>query len=152
MQLRFSKPLLGAALLLLATSGCETMIDQRGNLPDEEKVAAIQPGVTSKEAVQQLLGTPTSVGTFDDHTWYYISKRTEQWAFLEPKTVEQKVLIVDFDDQGVVKDLRRSGLEDGRAIQPVARTTPAPGRELSFFEQLFGNLGKFNDTKPNHQI
>jgi hypothetical protein len=35
-------------------------------------------------------------------------------------------------------------LEDGKEITPVARATPAPGRELSFLEQLIGNLGKFN--------
>ena len=29
---------------------------------------------------------------------------------------------------------------------PIARATPAPGRELSFLEQLLGNLGKFNST------
>jgi hypothetical protein len=28
----------------------------------------------------------------------------------------------------------------------VARATPAPGRELSFLEQLIGNLGKFNGS------
>ena len=37
-------------------------------------------------------------------------------------------------------------LEDGKEITPVARATPAPGRELSFLEQLIGNLGKFNGS------
>ena len=50
----------------------------------------------------------------------------------------------DFDDQGVVKAVDHKVLEDGKEISPVARATPAPGRELSFLEQLIGNLGKFN--------
>jgi hypothetical protein len=37
-------------------------------------------------------------------------------------------------------------LEDGKEVTPVARATPAPGRELSFLEQLIGNLGKFNGS------
>jgi outer membrane protein assembly factor BamE (lipoprotein component of BamABCDE complex) len=149
MQARRRHFLFAAALLAAATSGCATMVDQRGNLPDEEKVARIRPGVTTKDAVTQLLGTPTSIGTFDEHTWYYISKRTEQWAFLEPKTVDQQVVIVDFDDAGTVKDIRRTGYDDRRAIVPVARATPSPGKELTFFEQLFGNMGKFNTPATN---
>jgi hypothetical protein len=35
-------------------------------------------------------------------------------------------------------------LVDGKEVVPVARVTPAPGRELTFLEQLIGNLGKFN--------
>lgn len=144
MRNRHLRLTLGCALLAAGLAACATMIDQRGNLPDEEKVARIRPGITTKDTVAQLLGTPTSVSTFDDKTWYYISKRTEQWAFLAPKTLDQQVVIVDFDDAGTVKDIRRTGYDDRRDIQPVARSTPTPGRELSFMEQLFGNLGKFN--------
>jgi outer membrane protein assembly factor BamE (lipoprotein component of BamABCDE complex) len=138
--------LIVAVALTGLAGGCSTFVDQRGNLPDAEKVASIRPGVTTKDAVTQILGTPSSVGTFDDKTWYYISKRTEQWAFLAPKTVDQQVVIVDFDETGTVKDVRRAGLDDKREIQPVARATPTPGREMSFMEQLFGNLGRFNSA------
>ena len=60
--------------------------------------------------------------------------------------IDQQVYIVNFDDQGVVKAIDHKGLEDGKEIVPVARATPAPGRELSFLEQLIGNLGKFNSA------
>ena len=63
--------------------------------------------------------------------------------------LDQQVYIVDFDDQGVVKAVDHKVLEDGKEITPVARATPAPGRELSFLEQLIGNLGKFNGAGPS---
>ena len=56
------------------------------------------------------------------------------------------VYVVNFDDQGVVKAVDHKALEDGKEITPVARATPAPGSELSFLEQLIGNLGKFNGS------
>jgi outer membrane protein assembly factor BamE (lipoprotein component of BamABCDE complex) len=133
---------LGALALLLA--GCAPMIDQRGNLPDETKLASIKPGVTNKEAVSQLLGTPSSVSTFSDKTWYYISRRTETTAFFAPEVVDQQVVKVGFDDSGVVADVERRGLADGRLIDPSPRVTPSAGRELNLFEQLLGNLGRFN--------
>ena len=133
---------LGALALVLA--GCAPMIDQRGNLPDETKLATIKPGVTTKDTVSQLLGTPSSVSTFNDKTWYYISRRTEQTAFFAPDVVDQQVVSVGFDDSGIVRDIERHGLADGRPIEPSPRVTPSAGRELGFFEQLIGNLGRFN--------
>jgi outer membrane protein assembly factor BamE (lipoprotein component of BamABCDE complex) len=120
------------------------MVEQRGNLPDPAKVAQIQPGVTTKETVTQLLGTPSSVATFSDKTWYYISRRTEQLAFFDPDVVDQQVVAIGFDDGGVVRNVARSNLADARQVEPSERVTPAAGRELGILEQLLGNLGRFN--------
>jgi outer membrane protein assembly factor BamE (lipoprotein component of BamABCDE complex) len=137
------------AVLGATLAACATMSDVRGNLPDEERLGQVRPGIT-KESVQQILGTPSSVGTFDDNTWYYISKKTEQWAFKAPKMVEQQVIAVDFDQNGRVRDVRRHGKEEAMAVDPVDRTTPTPGKELGFFEQLFGNLGRFNTPQTRN--
>jgi outer membrane protein assembly factor BamE (lipoprotein component of BamABCDE complex) len=128
----------------VALAGCSGTIDQRGNVPDPAKLAEIQPGVTTKDAISQLLGTPSSVSTFNDKTWYYISRRTEQVAFFDPTVLDQEVVVVAFDDSGIVRDVARRTLTDGRAIEPSARETPAPGHELTFVEQLIGNVGRFS--------
>jgi outer membrane protein assembly factor BamE (lipoprotein component of BamABCDE complex) len=127
-------------------AGCAPMVEQRGNLPTPEKLAEIQPGVTSKDEVIKILGSPSSVSIFNDKSWYYISRRTGQTAFFEPDVLDQQVYIVSFDDQGVVKTVDHKGVQDARAIDPVPRATPAPGRELTFLEQVIGNVGKFNNA------
>jgi outer membrane protein assembly factor BamE (lipoprotein component of BamABCDE complex) len=133
----------GAAALL----SCAPAVDQRGNLPNPDKLAEIHAGSTTKDEVAKILGTPSSVSVFNnDKSWYYISRRTSQTAFLDPDVLDQQVYIVNFDDQGVVKAVDHKVLEDGKEVTPVARATPAPGRELSFLEQLIGNLGKFNGS------
>jgi outer membrane protein assembly factor BamE (lipoprotein component of BamABCDE complex) len=128
----------------VALAGCSGTIDQRGNLPDPAKLAEIQPGVTTKDGISQLLGTPSTVSTFNDKTWYYISRRTEQVAFFDPSVLDQEVVVVAFDDSGVVRDVARRTLADGRAIEPSERETPAPGHQLTFLEQLLGNVGRFS--------
>jgi outer membrane protein assembly factor BamE (lipoprotein component of BamABCDE complex) len=136
-------PISGAAAL----TSCSPSVEQRGNLPNPDKMAEIHAGSTTKGEVAKLLGTPSSVSVFNnDKSWYYISRRTAQTAFFEPDVLDQQVYVVNFDDQGVVKAVDHKVLEDGKEITPVARATPAPGRELSFLEQLIGNLGKFNST------
>jgi len=102
--------------------------------------------VTKKDEVIKILGSPSSVSIFNDKSWYYISRRTGQTAFFEPDVLDQHVFIVDFDDQGVVKTVDHKGVQDARAIDPVPRATPAPGRELTFLEQVIGNVGKFNNA------
>ena len=134
---------LSAAVVL---AGCATTVEQRGNLPPPDEIGQIHPGKTTKDEVAKILGTPSSVGVFDDNSWYYISRRTSQFSFLDPKAVDQQVYIVDFNDQNVVKAVDHKTLKDGQEIAPVARATPAPGRELSFLEQIIGNLGKFNGS------
>jgi outer membrane protein assembly factor BamE (lipoprotein component of BamABCDE complex) len=137
-------PTLAGALLL---AGCTISVDQRGNLPDPDKLAAIQPGTTTKEQVVKVLGTPSSASTFNDDTWYYISRKTKQVAFFSPTVLDQQVYIVDFNDKGVVKNVDHRSLADGEAITPAPGATPAPGRELTFLEQVIGNMGKFNASK-----
>jgi outer membrane protein assembly factor BamE (lipoprotein component of BamABCDE complex) len=139
---------LAAALLALAC--CNNPVDQRGNLPDPEKLAQIKPGTTDKATVTQLLGSPSSIATFDANTWYYISQKTRPVAFFVPERVDQEVVAIDFDDSGIVQDLRRKSMADAATVEPNPKATPAPGREFSVLEQLLGNLGRFSGKQKGN--
>src|SRR5690349_11687991 len=137
--------LAGLVLATALTAGaCTPRIDQRGNKPDEDQVLVINPGVDDKNRVAELIGTPSTISTFDDRTWYYISKRTETTAFLDPQLIDQEVLAITFDEGGIVQNMRIYGPEDGRTIAYVDRKTPTEGNELTIMQQLLGNLGRFN--------
>jgi len=133
----------GVSLALLA-GACSPAIDNRGYVPDKEALERLKPGAQTRNDVADLLGTPSSVTPFSDSTWIYIQSKTSTLAFFQPRVLEQNVVVVDFDDAGIVQDVRRYALEDGKLVDPVSRTTPAPGKELSFLEQLVGNIGRFN--------
>lgn len=132
------------ALVALAAASCSPTIENRGYVPDKEALDRVKPGSQTRTDVSDLLGTPSAVTPFSENTWIYIQSKTSTMAFFEPRVLEQNVVVVDFDDAGLVTDVRRYTLEDGKLIDPVSRTTPSPGKELSFLEQLVGNVGKFN--------
>jgi outer membrane protein assembly factor BamE (lipoprotein component of BamABCDE complex) len=146
----------GLGWLLLASvaalAACSPRIDQRGNLLDPDAVLAVQPGIQTKDQVAQLLGTPSTVATFNDSTWYYVSKRTATTAFFPPDITDQQVLVVKFDDSNVVEKVQIYGMDDAYEIEPVARTTPTYGQRLTILQQLFGNIGRFTkgETKPGY--
>jgi len=140
----FNRLLLASALTLSLLGACSPTIENRGYVPDKEAVEKVKPGSQTRSDVAELLGTPSSVTPFSDNTWIYIQSKTSTTAFFDPKFLEQNVVVVDFDDAGLVQGVRRYTLQDGKVFDPVSRTTPAPGKELSFIEQLVGNVGKFN--------
>lgn len=139
---------IAAGIVALALGGCSLGFnDTRGFVPDEEQLAQLEPGRQNRDDVQQILGTPASQGVFDsEQSWYYIMRKTYQFAFFEPEVLDQKVVVVYFDNDGTLRDIRRYSLEDGMVVDPVTRETPSPGKELGFLEQLVGNLGKFNKS------
>ena len=132
---------------LMALTGCNIPTTQRGNLPKTDALQQVKPGETDKQTVTRLLGTPSTVPTFDDKTWYYISRETKQIAFLKPEVLDQQVVAIRFDDNGIVKEIDRKSLKDARDVTPNPNATPAQGREFTFLEQLIGNFGKFNNSK-----
>ena len=138
------RQLLTASALAALLVACAPNITQRGNLPDPELLSRIQPGSQTRTQVADILGSPSSIATFGEEVWYYISSQTETLAFFEPEILDQKVIAIAFDDAGRVKTIRTYGLEDAQAIDPVSRTTPTGGREFTIIEQLFGNLGRFS--------
>lgn len=149
MDRRLSRILKSTAALTLAvgiaagTAACDRKVAVRGNMPDPEVVVEVQPGYSNRNDVLEILGSPSTVSTFQDDTWFYIGYRTEQFAFLEPEVVDRSVLVVAYNDAGVVDDTRLYTVEDGEIIDPVSRETPTEGRELTILQQLFGNIGKF---------
>ena len=107
------------------------------------------PGSSTRSTVSELLGSPSTVATFNQDTWYYIGAKTEQTAFFEPEIIDQKVVEVHFDTTGVVSDVKVYGPNSSREVVPVSRVTRTPGREPTVLQQFFGNIGRFNNTEQS---
>ncbi|MDG2321557.1 MAG: outer membrane protein assembly factor BamE, partial [Rhodospirillaceae bacterium] len=58
------------------------------------------------------------------------------------------VYALQFDERGILQEVKTYGLGDGEEIQVVERETPTMGREFSLIEQLIGNLGRFDRGRP----
>lgn len=146
-NINFSLPALRARLIVLglvvavATSGCTQLKGRQGYVVDPLLTEAITAGVDNRESVEKTLGRPTFVGQFSDNEYYYVSRETRQLAFAKPRPVGQQVLRVRFDPAGNVVAVDRTGLELVSKISPEGDKTPTLGRERSFFEDIFGNIG-----------
>lgn len=129
-----------ALLVAGALTACAPTVQIHGYVPPDTDVARIRPGFDDTGSVEKLLGRPSSSGVLADSAWYYVQSTVENYTYHAPKVIDRKVLAVSFDQRGVVKDVHRYGLADGRIIDLEARTTETGGREMGILEQLFGNI------------
>jgi outer membrane protein assembly factor BamE (lipoprotein component of BamABCDE complex) len=128
----------------LALSACVPQVSNHGYRLDEAALAQVEAGRTTREQVQQLLGSPSSVTTFDGSAWYYVGQRTERLSFYQEEVVDQDIVAIVFDELGTVARVERHGLDRAQEVSLVDRETPTAGSELTVFEQFIGNIGRFN--------
>ena len=121
----------------------------RGNKVDEEQLKALVPGTSTKADVTALIGSPTQKAMFDENTWLYITEVTRPRVGQTLGLLDQGVVVLSFDDRGVLTGVKDVNKEDAVPVTVVSRTTPSPGTEASFMQQLLGNIGKFN---PAHHL
>lgn len=132
------------AIVAAGLLGCSPIQATRGNLVQDEKLSQIEVGLSTSDDVAEILGTPSTVATFDNAVWYYIGQRTERTAFFRPEIIERRILVVEFDpDTGILQAMEELDLEDGQEVVLVERRTPTLGRRITFLEQMFGNIGRF---------
>jgi outer membrane protein assembly factor BamE (lipoprotein component of BamABCDE complex) len=129
------------AVAAVLAAGCASNRAHKGAVIDPQLASSIQPGVDNKASVQKLLGTPTLAGQFTPSDWYYVSRDTNQLAFRNPHVTRQTVMLVRFDPAGNVASIQKTGKELVLNVDPSGRRTPTLGRDKSFFEELFGNIG-----------
>ena len=136
-----TRVLVAALAIGLLAGGCTQLKGRQGYIADPILTNAITPGIDNRESVERTLGRPTFVGQFSENEYYYLSRETRQLAFASPRPVNQQVLRVRFDATGNVAAVDRTGIETISRISPNGDKTPTLGRERSFFEDIFGNIG-----------
>jgi outer membrane protein assembly factor BamE (lipoprotein component of BamABCDE complex) len=116
---------------------------QHGYVINERAIAQVRPGMGPEE-VLQTLGTPSTVSTVGNKSWYYISQISRRRVyFLGERIQEQRVSAVYFDKNFKVERVALYGIEDGKVFDFITRKTPSGGADQNFVSQLFRGLGTF---------
>ncbi len=138
---RFRTAIVGGLIATTLLSGCAQLRGRQGYVVDPVLADSVTAGVDNRESVEKTLGRPTFVGQFSDRDYFYVARETRQLAFANPRPVAQIVMHVKFDAAGNVTAVERTGLENVARLSPEGDKTPTLGRERSFFEDIFGNIG-----------
>jgi outer membrane protein assembly factor BamE (lipoprotein component of BamABCDE complex) len=137
------RQLVGVGAMVICVA-CSPKINARGHVDAQKNMEKIQVGRSYRQDVMQMLGSPSTTSTFGEERWYYITAQKEAFGFLAPEVTKQDVTQITFNEDGMVTDIQRRGIKDRRDIEITQETTPTEGHQLGFFEQLLGNVGRFN--------
>lgn len=135
------------ALLLVALGaavGCTAIHRTHGYIPPQETLAQVTPGEDTRATVEEIAGPPTTGSALGDGNFYYVQSRFRHFAFTEPTEVAREVLAVSFDSRGVVRNIERFGLDEGRVVRLSRRVTDDGIQDTSFLGQLLGSIGNFD--------
>lgn len=137
------KKLIALFLTTALLQACTPTQSSRGNMVEDFRMSQVTPGVSTRSNVLKSLGSPTTVAPFDDNVWYYIGQKMEKKGIFDPKVKEEKVVVVAFNEEGIVETMEEID-SDRIDVPKVRRKTHTGGNEITIMEQLLGNVGRFN--------
>lgn len=133
----------GLMLVLVAgVAACSPVYRNHGYVPSEPDLALVEVGKDTRETVGQKIGRPSTSGLLNDQGWFYVQSRYKHFGPRAPKEVDRQVLAVTFNEAGVVDNIARYGLEDGRVVQISRRVTETSVKGMSVIQQILGNFGR----------
>lgn len=128
-------------IVLLSLGGCVAVYRNHGYVPTDSLLEEVVVGVDTRDSVIEALGRPSAEGVVNQSGVYYIGSRFRHWAWRAPQEVNREIVAISFDDQGIVRNVERLGLEDGRVVALSRRVTDKELGGTGFFNQLFNNFG-----------
>ena len=137
--------------IILVLAACAPIIKTNGEILPQEKIDSLRVGVLKKDDVKAMLGSPSTISTFNPDVWHYIGQKVEQKTFGTPEVIDQKIIIVSFDSAGVLDAFVMRNLSNYNDITYQSRATPTAGHKLSALEQLLGNYGRFSSLPDEKQ-
>lgn len=124
-------------------SSCLLRVEKSGYIFEDYDQNNIVKEVTSKATILQNMGNPTFQSNFSEESyWFYLAEDNRHFLFLKPKPVKRRLLIIGFDDNDLVKDLRNLELSDAnKKYNFHPKATAVKDHNGSFFKEIFGNIG-----------
>lgn len=133
-----------ALILTVALGACAPTFRNHGYVPPEEDLAELAVGIDTRATVEDLVGSPTSGGVLEGGDYFYVRSRVRTFGPRRPEVIDRQVLAISFDEEGVLQNIERFGLEDGRVVALSRRVTDNGVTNRTFLRQLLGNIGRIN--------
>ena len=123
---------------------CSTVYRNHGFTPTDDELSSIVLGATTRSSVEASIGVPSTSSLTKSDGIYYVSSKWRHFGAAAPKPVERQIVSIQFDSAGVVTNVSRYGLDDGKVIVLSRRVTEGGSGEISFIRQMMGNVGRMD--------
>lgn len=138
------------AALVLAVSGlvaCVPTFRNHGYAPTDTELLEVIVGVDSRASVEEVIGLPSTQGVLNESGFYYLSSRRRHFGARAPQEIDRQLVAISFDPDGIVTNIERFGMQDGRVVPLSRRVTDSAVQNTTFLRQLLGNIGNFDAAR-----
>lgn len=135
--------ILGIFLVTILLHSCQS-VDVRGQYISDELISRVNSASLSKEQVVDMLGNPTYTPEYSPNIWYYIQRSQTKRAWLDPKTIDQRIVKVEFDDNDKLLYAKLVENIHKENVSVYSSITPTRGTEQSGIQKFVKNIGRFS--------
>lgn len=134
---------------LVAVTACSANYTYHGFVPEDRDLDEIEVGLDTRATVASIIGKPGASGLLAESAWYYVRSEFKHEGPYEPEETDRQVVAISFDEDDVVENIERFGLERGQVVVLSRRVTDSNIEGVGFLRQLFGgisgaaNVGQF---------
>lgn len=130
---------IAAVVALFSLASCSPVFTYHGFVPTEEDLQEIEVGLDTRSTVASIIGKPGASGLLEESGWYYVRSEFEHAPIRGPQEIDREVVAISFDENNVVANVERFGLERGQVVVLSRRVTDSNIAGVSFLGQLFGS-------------
>ena len=131
-----------AIVLAFALAACAAQYRNHGYVPPDDELERIVVGVDNRDSVADVVGQPGATGVLTGGNYFYVKSQWQDYGYRPARLLDREVVSISFDEAGIVRNVERFGIEQGRVIALSRRVTDSNVQGVSFLKQLFGNLGQ----------
>ncbi len=142
--MRFPHNFLISIIFITTLNACASSFEKHGYMFDLSDHEMLQEGVTSKEKLLKIMGSPTLISDLDDdEAWIYYAEDVNKFLFFRPKIIERNLLVVRFDKIGTVRELKKIDLtHEEKKLDFISQYTAVDSHKVGFFKSIFSNVGQ----------
>jgi outer membrane protein assembly factor BamE (lipoprotein component of BamABCDE complex) len=137
-----------AGAVLIAATACAPVYRNHGYVPTDEELALLTVGVDTQDSVAGVLGRPSAAALLSDDGWFYVQSRFVERGARAPKEIDRQLVAITFDEDGVLANVERFTLEDGRVVTLSRRVTDTNVKPPGLLSQLLRNFGRITLAPP----
>ena len=138
------RSLLTCILFGLITVSCAPITKVSGYVPMQMELEQLRVGSSTKKEVLKKLGEPLNYRSDPSGTLLFVQQKVEAVAFLRPRVIERAVIKLTFNDNDILSNIEKSSSTNNGPFKIEEQLVVSKGRKLSFWQQMFGNIGNFS--------
>ena len=131
-------------IFLLLLSACTGRTSNHGILNIDNNIQHVLQNNMEKAEVEIILGPPSTISTFDENKWYYMSNIIHRVGVSKPKVLEHQIYEIIFDEENRVIDVHQYDLSNFKEIDYNDKETATKGNEKYLIELLIRSSTRLN--------